>query len=372
MNTNNREISIHIAGGRHNKKSVPFLSRYQQQAESFFIPRDSDGRTKGLNVFVIENYNQSDVKRAEFLRLSGEHSILEASIRSIYATDYKLGSEEFERSVARRIREVVDTPKWQSDYYVQRLIMLDELRGHMDVQVDSEFHSLEERKEISKKGVTMLKKQAQAENALFFGEIDLASDRYLPSLIIEADLMRRRHKSVSNLIESYDKVAHERGVPLRVIVNFGSGHVRGLVKTFEQSLSNLDPNITYSYDHGEFLSHRYDLLYQMEFNQEHKPSNREILIALLHQIFADSPLVENHPLHRAYSYSRAGAIIYPLLDKCSIQGINTLVRTAEEVDFEEALVQLTGIGIQREPLSGLPRAIRRSTRRISKLFYLKR
>lgn len=373
MRTNNPEISIHVVGGRHDHRAIPSLYRYRKQAEEFFVPKDLNGQTKGLNVFVMENYSKTDAIRADFLALSGQYSLLEASIRSVFSGELrKVGIEEFDKRVARRIRERTDLPKWQVDYYYQRLIMLEDLRRGMDIQVDTEFHSSEEARYIVNKGEVMLKEQNRAALALSFGETDMAADIGLTSLMIEANLMRRRHKSIVNLARDYSKQSLILGFPLRLLVSFGEGHVKGLTRALDQSLSDLKPNITSAYVEGEFLSHRYDLLYQMEFDQEYKPSKRGILVTLLQEIFVNSPLVADHPLHHNYSYSQADKIVYDFLDTCSLDDIDVLVKAAEEVDFEEALVQLTGMGAHAEPLSGLLRVLMRSARRINKLIALKR
>lgn len=374
MGTNNPEISIHIVGGRHDYRAIPFLHRHRKQAEEFFVPKDLNGQTKGLNVFVMENYAETDTIRGDFLALSGQYSLVEASIRSVFPDELrKVGIKEFDKRVARRIKERTELPQWQADYDYQRLIMLDDLKRIMDIQVDTEFHSSEESKYIVKQGENvMLKEQARAAWALSFGEADMAADIYLTALITEADLMRRRHTSILNLARDYGKHSRILGSPLRLLVSFGAGHVQGLTRVLDELLSDLNPNITSSYAEGELLSHHYDLVYQMEFDQEYKPSKREILVALLQAIFVNSPMVATHPLHHNYSYTQADKIIYALLDACSIEDIDVLVKAAAEVDFEEALVQLTGTGLHAEPFSGLPGVLIRSIRRINKLIVLKR
>lgn len=243
-----------------------------------------------------------------------------------------------------------------------------------DFQLDSEFHPADKIKEIDRAAKGIEEASSKTAAALWFGEVDLAIEKYNPTLPAEAGFTRDRHAMMAGLVGVYVNEAQAKGIPTRILITFGGGHVRGLVRKFEGEFGDMSPKpeILSSHASGSFHSHRYDFLYELEANPDLVPTRRTSLNMALENVFLDSPMCGNHPLRQDVHRTELAAMIYPRLKDYSDDQINEVLKAVEDGGFEQGLTKLTGVGEIVASPRGLSRVMNWPQRRISKFFALGR
>lgn len=355
------EVLVHVLGSRHDAKGRRLSPEITNFANNFFIPRNQSG----LNVLIFEDFSGTIPRRDEFLSSQSEHSFFESNFRGIFWDKKDQVSPEIFDEMVKNIalRHI-----GAQDYYSQRLMMLDELRELADFQAEGEAYSEQDAELNSAHSKGILEKSNIAIVALRFGEKKLGTKKHYEALSQEAELTRKRHPTILARAESYVDQAQRAHLPLRIIVNFGSGHVQGLAKGFEELLGT---RVSSSYVDNDFLSHHYDLIFRMETDPTYVPADREILNALLETVFTESGNCEYHPLRRM-PQNELGNMLYPLLRDSSEAEINRLLKTVETTGYEEALTQLTGVGEHIEAPGLRWRISTWPIRRMNKLLVLKK
>lgn len=370
MAVKNPEVLIHVLGANHDSNGVEFFPSYKETALNFFFPK---GR-KGINLFILENYAFTSGWRDEFLAGQRIYSIHESMERgAFWKVKDQRSPEDISEKVRDRVREGVESLRYQRDYFTRRLIMLDELKKDVNFKVDSEYYSEAEVELNNSQGKEMLKRHKWGLAGLHFGEKDLSIKEFRESLAIEVAVTRRRHPALINLTKQYVEQARIAGLPVRVMINFGSGHVRSLVKGLEKAFTNLNArySILSSYaEADDFLSHQYDLIGAMESDPQYIPNDREIINALLQVAFVVSSPCAEHPLRKRLFSAQLNNMLYPLLRDLSEKDVDNLLKTILVAGYEEGLTQLTGVGDHLEPPSLLCRMVTWPLRRVDKFMVL--
>lgn len=341
------EVSIRVMGEYHGIEGLPFLPDFQRQARVFFFLRNTSGEAASKNVVIAESYARTEEERLGLLALSSRYSPLETFVRTPFLrVASSMSPDEIDYKVATRVFTRKHSPEYLFDYYTQQLICLDELRASTDFLLDSEYHSPKEIEEIEVTKARIIKNIDDSGMAFYFGETDLAVAKYTSLLQDESHLTRGRHRSMVELVGSYIQDSRQFGIPTRILVHFGNGHVKGLVKALEKAFGDLEPkpNISGSYLSDGFYSYHYDLVSEMEIDPERSLTKREVINILLQNVFEGSPIVSSHTLKRSMSPEEFSAVIYHKIGSRSDAQIDEIIEVIKKRGFEQGLVQLTGMG----------------------------
>lgn len=334
------EVSIHIRGGRHDYIGLDYISELKKNTLSFFIKREPTGQTNGINLFFFEAGDADEDHRRSFLDFSRAGSFLEAHLQAgiwVYSNHTRVYPSER----LRRLKNEVLTEPGDDLYFYRRLAMLDELKEWVDLKVDKEFYPDSVAKSNKQHSEESTHYRNIAVDYIFGGKTDRAIPPYYQSLVTEAILSRTRHRAVTARVSEYIGMA-TIDLPLRVYVSFGSGHVQGLARSFQEYLSSirLSPTITTSYASGDSFSHRYDSVTKMEYNPKYRPDDKKLILGMLEEIFLEIPSLDNHPLVNALSYAQRENLTYNSLNNLSQKELDRIIRKLAQDGSEQALTKL--------------------------------